>query len=162
MLTTYKCSAPRFVNDSKSGCTNGLDTSNNMKKATKYRSSPWHLAEKLDRLICLRLSERKGILSTNLKTMTKLKIVIARRVLWVIRGSKIYRKPSYFGMQALKLANWSKNVIVEFYLDDYLTVTFVCAARDPIVHYFAHDIIKSVCLFRSMMQVKVPTKANSY
>ena len=65
-------------------------------------------------------------------------------------------------MQALKLANWSKKVIVEFYLDEYLTVTFVCAACDPIVHYFAHDIIKSVCLFRSMMQVKVPTKANGY
>ena len=62
-------------------------------------------------------------------------------------------------MQALKLANWSKNVIGEFYLDEYLTV---CAARDSVMHYYAHGIINSVRLFRSMMQDKVSMKANSY
>ena len=34
--------------------------------------------------------------------------------------------------QALKLVNWSKNVISEY----------VCAARDTVAHYYAHDYVR--------------------
>ena len=36
--------------------------------------------------------------------------------------------------QALKLANWSKNVIGEVSFNEY-----VCATRDPVAQYYARD-----------------------
>ena len=41
---------------------------------------------------------------------------------------------SWLFWRALKLVNWSKNVIGEFEFGEY-----VCAAHDPVAHYYACD-----------------------
>ena len=46
----------------------------------------------------------------------------------------MYIPYSWLLWRALKLANWSKNVIGEFQFGEY-----VCAARHPVAHYYAHD-----------------------
>ena len=68
--------------------------------------------------------------------------------------------------RAIKLANWSKNVIGKFQFGEY-----VRAARDPVAHYYAHDYASRarVCVWRNfgdllknspIRQIKIPAKVS--